>query len=138
RRFIFDPPAPRWWPGPTDALSAEDPSTVLRRNMARAAEKTGGHRHLAWDPAFRGCFAPLGPETRPLYAEYLRLMSDPKALTKDRNSHIKSADILDLHFDEELVDDFIGAVKALQAVSDQTVLLIAPRNLAWIQPTAGG
>lgn len=53
---------------------------------------------------------------------------------QDLKTRIDCCDILGLHFDPRAVDAQIAFVKEVQAMSEQVVLLVAPRNAAWVKP----
>lgn len=76
---------------------------------------------------------PMGQqEIRDLYRASYSLTSNPYYLEKDRLRRIRTADIIDLNFDEVLVDAFIRIVENFKEISDQVEVVLLPRNTAWI------
>jgi hypothetical protein len=91
-----------------------------------------------WDPLRRGEARLLYEETREAYAAWARLRSAPEVLALERQWRVDTGDLLELRFDERKVAAFAEAVRALAGVSERTVLLLAPRNRAWAEPSAEG
>jgi hypothetical protein len=73
-------------------------------------------------------------ETLALFREYYTLrQNDEKHMRDDLLWRIHSADVLELHFEEELVQAFIRAVQELQRISKRVEIVMLPRNTAWVQ-----
>ena len=90
-----------------------------------------------WNRRQRGGQRILFPGTRNSYTALVRA-STYAQLADDRQGFVEAGDILELHFSEEAIADFIRAAKNLQAVSEHTYVLISPRDAAWIEPTHAG
>ncbi len=54
-------------------------------------------------------------------------------MDNDRINRVTRADILDLNFDEELVDAFIRIVRNFQEFSDEVEVMLLPKNSDWIR-----
>jgi hypothetical protein len=128
---------PTWWPVPSPPdPGAERKAWVARIHEGRAAAE---RREVPeWDPARRGEVRWIFDETREAYTAWARLRSAPEVLTPEREWRVRSSDMLELNFDEQQVDAFIEAVRALASVSRETRVVLAPRNRAWNQPTPEG
>lgn len=72
------------------------------------------------------------PETLELFEKYFATLRTDYQLDDDRLSRIQSADIIELNFDETLVESFITLVKNFQAFSDHVEVILLPKNTAWI------
>lgn len=73
-------------------------------------------------------------ETLELFDEYYALLrNDEKHMRDDLLWRVHSADILELHFEEELVRAFIRAVQELQQVSRRVEVVMLPRNTEWVR-----
>jgi len=60
--------------------------------------------------------------------------SDPDyKMDENRLSRIHHTDIIDLHFDDELVDAFIRTVHNFQKFSDRVEVILLPKNTKWIK-----
>jgi hypothetical protein len=66
------------------------------------------------------------------------MRSAPEVLKQDLEWRVETSDLLELRFDEGKVAAFSEALRALAGVSERTVLLLAPRNRAWVQLTPEG
>ncbi len=73
------------------------------------------------------------PETLELFKEYYTLRRGERNLENDRLNRIHCCDILDLHFEDELVAAFIRTVKVFQEFSDRVEVVMLPRNTDWIE-----
>jgi len=82
--------------------------------------------------------AERAPDTLALFDEYYELIMDPARLDDDRLNRIHSADIIDMHFSEELVAAFIRIVQEFQAFSEHVEVVMLPRNTDWIKYSAEG
>lgn len=94
-----------------------------------------------WSYAWQGggtIAAERKPETLAIFEEYYELILDPARLDDDRLNRIHSADIIDLHFSEELVVKFIDIVNQFKTFSDHVEVVMLPRNTQWINHSAGG
>jgi hypothetical protein len=135
---LLDGPTPDWWPvqDPPDASVMERRAWVTRIHQGRMAAE---HRQVPeWDPVRRGEVRWIFDGTREAYQSWVRLRSAPEVLKPDQEWRIESSDMLDLNFDEQQVRYFIEAVRALDSVSRETRVVLAPRNPAWNQPTPEG
>ena len=121
---------------------SDEEREIIRNSQRFNAEF---NRHLAreygtepappWNPDTRG-----GRITKPNYSdELLSALRDynasrrhPYFMRQDLQRRIEGADILELDFDEELIQAFIQIVKHFQAVSDEVVVLLLPRNTDWV------
>ncbi len=56
-------------------------------------------------------------------------------MDRDLRSRIRTADIVDLNFDETLVTSFIALVKNFQRMSPQVEVLLLPKNDDWVRNT---
>ncbi len=75
----------------------------------------------------------LGKQFRSRPAQPDLNKSDPDYLMKrDRLRRIHTADIIDLNFDDELVDAFIRIVGNFQKISDKVEVVLLPKNNKWI------
>lgn len=134
---IFDAPSPSWWPvPPPEDPSAERKAWVTRVHEGRYAVE---HREVPeWDPVRRGEVRWIFDETREAYLAWARLRSAPELLEADRQWRVESADLLELRFDDAQVQAVIETVRALASISQETRVVLAPRNRAWNQPTPEG
>jgi len=82
--------------------------------------------------------AERSPETLAVFEEYYELILDPARLDDDRLNRIHTADIIDMHFSEELVEAFIRIVQEFQGFSDHVEVVMLPRNTDWIQYSPEG
>lgn len=74
-------------------------------------------------------------ETLVLFDEFYGTLRTEHRLDDDRLHRIHTADIIELHFDPELVEAFIRIVKNFQAISDRVEVLMLPKNADWIRNT---
>jgi len=72
-------------------------------------------------------------ETVAMFPEYYSLLQYDQRLDNDRLSRIRSADILDLEFEELLVEHFIAMVGNFKAIADEVEIVLLPRNTNWIE-----
>lgn len=128
---------PSWWPGPSS--EQEDPERrALVERMETGLAAAEKRQVPEWDTLRRGEFRVLFDETREAYLEVLRRRRDPEVLEAERQWRVRTSDILELRFDEAQVAAFIEAVRTLATVSRETLVLVAPRNRAWAEPTPEG
>jgi hypothetical protein len=81
----------------------------------------------------------FGPASRSYGLRALATGTDRgEALRRSVEMQAKSADILELHFNEQAIQDFIKGVKALNSVSRRSRILLVPENRAWVEPTPAG
>lgn len=78
------------------------------------------------------------PETLAAFDEYYELILDPARLDDARLNRIHTADIIDMHFSEELVLKFIDIVNQFKTFSEQVEVVMLPRNTAWITHSEAG
>jgi hypothetical protein len=134
---LLEGPAPSWWPvSPPREPDMERKAWVARIHEGRAAVER--RQVPEWDPQRRGEVRWLFDETREAYTAWARLRSAPEVLETERQWRVETSDLLELRFDERQVRAFIEAVRALASVSRETRVVVAPRNLAWNQPTPEG
>ena len=77
-------------------------------------------------------------ETLAIFERYYEAQRTDYRLDNDRLNRIQTADILEMHFDEDLVVAFIQLVKHFQTFSDKVEVMMLPRNEAWITYTPEG
>lgn len=68
-----------------------------------------------------------------LLVEYYTLVHNDYGMGRDRLSRIRTADIEELDFDEDLVVAFIGMVNELKKISDNIEVIMLPKNDDWIK-----
>lgn len=82
--------------------------------------------------------AERSPETLAIFEDYYAASKDPARFDDDRLSRIANADILELHFSDELIEAFIRLVNEFKSFSDHVEVVLLPRNTDWINyPEAG-
>ena len=64
---------------------------------------------------------------------FMKLMQYPEFLKSDLENRIRCCDIVELHFNEGLVRDFIALVHELAAISDRIEVVLMPRNYEWVK-----
>lgn len=72
-------------------------------------------------------------ETRELFQQYYATLRTDYRMDNDLLFRIHTADIIELNFDEELVDAFIRIVQNFQRVSDHVEVVLLPKNTDWIK-----
>ena len=75
----------------------------------------------------------MSPEFLELVARFMKLMQHPEFLKSDLENRVRCCDIVDLHFNERLVRDFISLVHELAAISDRIEVVLMPRNYEWVK-----
>jgi hypothetical protein len=75
----------------------------------------------------------LSPETVDLLARLMKNLQYPESRRADLEDRIRCCDVLDLHFDEGLVRDFIAMVRELGAISDRIEVVLLPKNYDWVK-----
>jgi hypothetical protein len=68
-----------------------------------------------------------------LIKELITLNLTESELDDDRLFRIRSADIIDLHFEELLVESFIQLVKNFQGIAENVEVILLPKNSDWIK-----
>lgn len=124
-----------------DGLTPEEPDTGRKALAARVRAgraRVEGRPVPEWDAVRRGEVRLLFHETREDYLAWARLRSAPEVMEEDLAWRVESSDLLELRFDERKVAAFAEALRALAGVSERTVLLLGPRNRAWVQLTPEG
>ena len=115
------------------------PSDALQDKLFETIAEIPSERDLArWDGRHRGGRRLLLPATREAYAAFARASASAPEKSSGRRDFIDSSDIIELHLSDKMIAEFIRAVKNLQAVSDRTYVLVAPRDPVWIPPTPDG
>jgi len=71
-------------------------------------------------------------ETVELIKELIRTYLTDRNLDNDRLFRIRSADIIELQFEELLMESFIQMVKNFQQISEQVEIILLPANRDWI------
>ncbi|MEO1595831.1 MAG: hypothetical protein AAFS02_11380 [Pseudomonadota bacterium] len=72
-------------------------------------------------------------KTLEIFDEYYDLIAQDNRMEADRQSRIRTADIEELNFDDELVEAFIRIVENFKEVSDHVEVVMLPKNTDWIQ-----
>ncbi len=99
--------------------------------LAMGIFKVYGGKPDPWDPEFRGELRLIFPETR---EHAVRLMRQtPSAIQSDLERRIRCCDIVDLGFDDSLVEDFIATVRELAAISERVEIILLPKNVDWVK-----
>jgi len=92
-----------------------------------------------WDRTLRGGSGDktrLSEETLEMLKEWTASSRHPELLEVALQYRIAGADIIDLGFDQELIDAFTRMVKNFQAISDHVEVLLLPRNTDWVNYTS--
>ena len=77
--------------------------------------------------------AERSPETIALSLRYYELLQSDYYMHNDLLRRIQRADIEDLNFDPELVENFIALVKEFQKIADHVEVVLLPKNTDWIK-----
>lgn len=77
-------------------------------------------------------------ETVALIQELMRTSLTDRRMDNDRLFRIRTADIIELHFEDLLVESFIRIVKNFQEFSDHVEVILLPRNTDWINYSPEG
>ena len=91
---------------------------------------------LAWHFFLRGAVpqpADLSPETLEQIGRLMANLAHPETMQEHLERRIRCCDIVDLHFDEGLVSDFIAMVHELASISDRIVVVLMPKNYDWVK-----
>ena len=83
-----------------------------------------------WELEHRGNADLLHPETTEAYVRMFTLSA--RAMRSDLERRVNCCDIEELHFDEQLVVDFIALVRELDAISERTEVFLMPVNHDWV------
>ncbi|WP_375772186.1 hypothetical protein NR798_15295 [Archangium gephyra] len=124
-----------------DGLGPEEPDAGRKALAARVRagrDRVEGRSVPEWDAVRRGEVRLVFDETREDYLAWARMRSAPEVLEQDLAWRVETSDLLELRFDEGKVAAFAEALRALAGVSERTVLLLAPRNGAWVRLTPEG
>ena len=70
--------------------------------------------------------------------ELIRLNLRDHNLDNDRLFRIRTADIIDLNFEELLIESFINIVRTFQGFSDRVEIIMLPMNNDWIEHSEEG
>ena len=77
----------------------------------------------------------FSPETLDALGAYMESPRYPGFMEADLQRRVRGADILELEFDEALIEAFIELVIHLEAVSIQVEVILLPRNTEWVRYT---
>ena len=72
-------------------------------------------------------------ETLALVDQYYELSQTDYQMSDDRLSRINTADIVDLNFDDDLVEAFIALVNNFKQIADHVEVVMLPKNTDWIK-----
>ncbi len=72
-------------------------------------------------------------ETLAVFEEFYDTLRTPRRMENDVLQRAECCDILELHFEELLVEAFIRIVQEFQGFSDHVEVILYPRNTKWIQ-----
>lgn len=72
-------------------------------------------------------------ETLEIFEEFYDTLRTPRRLENDVLQRIQCCDIVDLHFEELLVEAFIRIVREFQQFSNHVEVILLPRNTDWIE-----
>jgi hypothetical protein len=118
-----------------------DVRAVLEEREELAFELYAGMRRYpdlwplgAWSSQWRGSLpTEFAPELLALVDPLMKNLAHPTTLQDDLEHRIRCCDILELHFDEGLVADFIAMIEELEPVSERVVVVLMPKNHAWVE-----
>ena len=131
----FQPPSRREGPE-MDEADRERLNDVGRQLNAKFEEEYPDYDGADWYYPWRGggtIAAERSDETLAIVDEYYALIRDDALMAGDRLSRIRTADIEELNFDEELIDAFIRIVENFKRVADDVEIVILPKNTDWIR-----
>ncbi|MFT5138841.1 MAG: hypothetical protein ACI9H8_000528 [Lysobacterales bacterium] len=132
---------------PQESTIAEDEAMTERRNEinelldGKLAEDypdyDGEDWYLPWQG---GGTIPMdrSEQTVDLIKELIRTYLTDRNLENDRLGRIRSADIIELQFEELLVESFIQLVKNFQQISEHVEIILLPVNRDWIVNSPSG
>ncbi|MDJ0842369.1 MAG: D-alanyl-lipoteichoic acid biosynthesis protein DltD [Acidobacteriota bacterium] len=128
---------------PMERISGRDDEEVVKRRDELGQKLVDGVRedypdypNAAWYYPWQGGGTipeERSPEMVAMYHDYYATLRTEYRMKSDRLRRVQTADILQLNFDEELIEAFIRIVKNFQRFSDQVAVIMLPRNTAWIQ-----
>jgi len=124
-------------PKRSDAYRAADRRSSELATQFREAVRSDlpEYKQAPWQRSFRGGRGDktrLSAETLETLKELMASRRHPELLQVDLQRRIDGADIIDLGFDQALVDAFIRMVKNFQAISARVEVLLLPRNTDWV------
>lgn len=133
---LFEGAPPAWWPGP---VAEEDPERkALAKSLAEGIAAAERRQVPEWDGQRRGEARMLFTESREAYETLLQRRRAAEVLEAEQQWRVETSDLLELRFEEVQVRAFIDAVRTLAGASRETLVLLAPRNRAWAEPTPEG
>jgi hypothetical protein len=119
----------------------EDPEIIEKRRLLRRelpkqfAIDFPGREKTDWAYDWQGGYSlpqERSAASMELYRQYFETKLSKKLLENDLFVRVKTADIVGLHLDDELVSAFIRVVENLRDVSDRVDIALLPRNTDWI------
>lgn len=127
----------------TEPTAAERDASQESQQLSAAfnqqlAKERNDEPVLPWNTATRGGRinkSQYSEETLLALRDYAASRRHPYIMQQDLQRRIDTADILELNFDEELIQAFITTVEHFQIVSDEVVVLLLPRNTDWVTYT---
>lgn len=133
----FDPPPPSA-EFPLDEAVDKRLNEVLERLGQLFEEEYPDYEGEDWRWAWQGGGTlpeERSEETLRLVEEYYELIRHPHYLARDLRRRIENSDILELNFDEELIQAFIRTVNNFKPVSDRLEVILLPRDTEWVPHT---
>ena len=91
-----------------------------------------------WDRRLRGGLADktkLSERSIEILRDLMASRRHPEFLEADLRRRIDEADILDLGFDQQLLDAFVQMVRNFQSFSEHVEVILLPRNTDWVNYT---
>lgn len=132
-----DPPQNSDRPGLDEAAQArlDELSTELSARFETEYPDWDGSE---WNYAWQG--AGTVPWERPadtvaMIAEYYGYFRNEQSMHNDLLHRVATADILDLEFEELLIEHFIAMIANFRAIADEVEVVLLPRNTEWVQYT---
>lgn len=110
--------------------------TKMRHQIASEQPQTG--KSHVWNPATQGSpvdMMDLSPETQALVVTVTEKMRNPNNLKRDLQERVDCCDIIELDFDDSMVEEFIAIVEEFKQFSDHVELVIFPAPPSLIQPS---
>ncbi|XOV85280.1 MAG: hypothetical protein ACFHXK_09200 [bacterium] len=101
----------------------------------RLRDRDAGGGFVYWNEEFRGGRndkKQFQEDTLSALRDWNEKQRHPLILQADLDRRVRTADIFNLEFSENLSRSFIKMVKNLEAVSDNIDIILMPRNTAWI------
>jgi hypothetical protein len=126
---------------PRSQIPEDEEVTKRWREVAQAMNKKFEKEYpdyvdSDWNYAWQGAGTipeERSQETLDLFSEFYALRRSERRLEDDRLHRTHCCDIIDLHFEEELVQAFIRTVQVFQEFTDHVQVVLLPRNTDWIQ-----